>query len=147
MPKAPVWTTKTPPTRTGRGARRRRTEGSGIGLIQDIDSRPGAGPGQYPLGVYLRPEMPGYSEHKQDVRARLSRIEGQVRGIERMVDEDRYCIDILTQVNAVKAAIDKVALILLEDHVEHCVADAVKAGEGEEKVHELTDAIGRFLGG
>jgi CsoR family transcriptional regulator, copper-sensing transcriptional repressor len=52
--------------------------------------------------------MPGYSEHKQDVRARLGRIEGQVRGIERMVDEDRYCIDILTQVNAVKAAIAKV---------------------------------------
>jgi len=91
--------------------------------------------------------MPGYSEHKQDVRARLSRIEGQVRGIERMVDEDRYCIDILTQVNAVRAAIAKVALILLEDHVEHCVADAVKAGEREEKLHELTDAIGRFLGG
>lgn len=91
--------------------------------------------------------MPGYSDHKQDVRARLSRIEGQVRGIERMVDEDRYCIDILTQVNAVKAAIDKVALSLLEDHVEHCVTDAVRAGEGEEKLRELTTAIGRFLAG
>jgi CsoR family transcriptional regulator, copper-sensing transcriptional repressor len=91
--------------------------------------------------------MPGYSDHKLEVRARLSRIEGQVRGIERMVDEDRYCIDILTQVNAVKAAIDKVALSLLEDHVEHCVADAVRAGEGEEKRHELTAAIGRFLAG
>jgi CsoR family transcriptional regulator, copper-sensing transcriptional repressor len=91
--------------------------------------------------------MPGYSDHKLDVKARLSRIEGQVRGIERMVDEDRYCIDILTQVNAVKAAIDKVALSLLEDHVEHCVADAVRAGEGEEKLHELTTAIGRFLAG
>ena len=91
--------------------------------------------------------MPGYSDHKVDVRARLSRIEGQVRGIERMVDEDRYCIDILTQVNAVKAAIDKVALSLLEDHVEHCVADAVRAGEGEEKLQELTTAIGRFLAG
>ena len=91
--------------------------------------------------------MPGYSDHKLEVKARLSRIEGQVRGIERMVDEDRYCIDILTQVNAVKAAIDKVALSLLEDHVEHCVADAVRAGEGEEKLHELTTAIGRFLAG
>ena len=91
--------------------------------------------------------MPGYTHHKVDVQARLGRIEGQVRGIQRMVDEDRYCIDILTQVNAVKAAIDKVALSLLEDHIQHCVADAVKAGEGEEKLHELTDAIGRFIGG
>ena len=91
--------------------------------------------------------MPGYSDHKDDVKARLSRIEGQVRGIQRMVDEDRYCIDILTQVNAVKAAIDKVALSLLEDHVQHCVADAVKTGEGEEKLRELTTAVGRFLAG
>jgi DNA-binding FrmR family transcriptional regulator len=64
-----------------------------------------------------------------------------------MVDDDRYCIDILTQVNAAKAAIDQVALILLEDHVQHCVADAVKAGEGEEKLRELTTAVGRFLAG
>jgi DNA-binding FrmR family transcriptional regulator len=64
-----------------------------------------------------------------------------------MVDDDRYCIDILTQVNAAKAAIDQVALILLEDHVQHCVADAVKAGEGEEKLQELTTAVGRFLAG
>jgi DNA-binding FrmR family transcriptional regulator len=91
--------------------------------------------------------MPGYSDHKNDVRARLNRIEGQVRGIRGMVDDDRYCIDILTQVNAAKAAIDQVALILLEDHVQHCVADAVKAGEGEEKLRELTAAVGRFLAG
>jgi DNA-binding FrmR family transcriptional regulator len=91
--------------------------------------------------------MPGYSDHKDDVRARLNRIEGQVRGIHGMVDDDRYCIDILTQVNAAKAAIDQVALILLEDHVQHCVADAVKAGEGEEKLRELTTAVGRFLAG
>ncbi len=91
--------------------------------------------------------MPGYSDHKDDVQARLSRIEGQVRGIHRMVAEDRYCIDILTQVNAVKAAIDKVSLTLLEDHMQHCVADAVIAGEGEEKLHELTIAVGRFLAG
>ena len=91
--------------------------------------------------------MPGYTDHKDGIHARLLRLEGQVRGIQRMVDEDRYCIDILTQVNAVKAAIDKVALTLLEDHVQHCVADAVKAGEGEEKLHELTTAVGRFLKG
>jgi CsoR family transcriptional regulator, copper-sensing transcriptional repressor len=91
--------------------------------------------------------VPGYTDHKDDIQGRLSRIEGQVRGIQRMVDEDRYCIDILTQVNAVKAAIDKVAINLLEDHVKHCVADAVKAGEGEEKLQELTAAVGRFLKG
>jgi len=91
--------------------------------------------------------MPGYTDHKDAVRARLNRIEGQVRGIHGMVDDNRYCIDILTQVNAVKAAIDQVALILLEDHLQHCVADAVKAGEGEEKLHELTTAVGRFLSG
>jgi CsoR family transcriptional regulator, copper-sensing transcriptional repressor len=93
------------------------------------------------------PAVPGYTDHKDEIQVRLSRIEGQVRGIQRMVDEDRYCIDILTQVNAVKAAIDKVAINLLEDHVKHCVADAVKAGEGEEKLQELTTAVGRFLKG
>jgi len=91
--------------------------------------------------------MPGYSEDRRAVQARLSRIEGQVRGIRRMIDEDRYCIDVLTQVNAVKAALDKVALLLLDDHVEHCVADAVREGRGEEKLRELTAAIGRFLEG
>jgi CsoR family transcriptional regulator, copper-sensing transcriptional repressor len=91
--------------------------------------------------------MPGYAKDKAAVQTRLRRIEGQIRGVQRMVDEDRYCIDVLTQVSAVKAALDGVALVLLRDHVEHCVTDAVRAGggEGEEKVQELTDAIGRFL--
>jgi CsoR family transcriptional regulator, copper-sensing transcriptional repressor len=89
---------------------------------------------------------PGYSANKDDLRKRLNRIEGQVRGVQRMVDEDRYCIDVLTQVNAIKAALDKVALALLDDHVGHCVADAVREGQGEEKLTELTAAIGRFLG-
>jgi DNA-binding FrmR family transcriptional regulator len=95
--------------------------------------------------VYVMPY--GYAKDKADVQARLKRIEGQVRGVQRMVDEDRYCIDILTQVNSIKAALDKVALVLLKDHVDHCVADAVRAGEGEEKLEELTAAIGRFLSG
>ncbi|HUZ69254.1 MAG TPA: metal-sensitive transcriptional regulator [Candidatus Saccharimonadales bacterium] len=85
----------------------------------------------------------GYAQNKDDLRARLRRIEGQVGGIQRMVDEDRYCIDILTQVNAVKAARAKVALALLGDHVEHCVADAMRRGKGKEKVGKLTAAIGR----
>ena len=89
---------------------------------------------------------PGYSHHKVSLQARLARIEGQVRGIQRMVDEDRYCIDVLTQVAAVKAALDKVALALLDDHVSHCVVDAVRGGTGDQKVKELTAAIGRYLG-
>ncbi|HEY7927782.1 MAG: metal-sensitive transcriptional regulator [Candidatus Dormibacteria bacterium] len=91
--------------------------------------------------------VPGYINNKPRIQARLSRLEGQVRGIHRMVDEERYCIDILTQVNAVKAALDKVAVALLDDHVQHCVADAVRAGDGDDKVTELSAAIGRFLSG
>jgi DNA-binding FrmR family transcriptional regulator len=90
---------------------------------------------------------PGYTKDKQKLQARLSRIEGQVRGIEHMVEDDRYCIDVLTQVNAVKAALDGVALLLLEDHVGHCVAEAIRGGRGAEKVQELTTAIGRYLQG
>ncbi len=90
---------------------------------------------------------PGYINNKKRIQDRLNRLEGQVRGIHRMVDEERYCIDILTQVNAVKAALDRVAISLLDDHVRHCVADAVREGDGEEKVNELSTAIGRFLSG
>ena len=93
------------------------------------------------------PVVPGYINSKPQIQARLSRVEGQVRGIQRMVVEERYCIDILTQVNAVKAALDRVALALLDDHVQHCVADAVRAGDGDAKLGELSAAIGRFLSG
>lgn len=89
---------------------------------------------------------PGYTEDKAALQARLARIEGQVRGIQRMLDDDRYCIDVLTQLTAIKAAIDRVALALLDDHVGHCVVDAARRGAGEEKVKELTAAIGRYLG-
>jgi DNA-binding FrmR family transcriptional regulator len=87
----------------------------------------------------------GYTKDKEEVRRRLRRIGGQVRGIEKMIDEDRYCIDVLTQVSAVKAALESVALLLLEDHVDHCVTDAIRAGDGTDKVHELTAAIERFV--
>ena len=93
------------------------------------------------------PVVPGYINSKPQIEARLSRVEGQVRGIHRMVAQERYCIDILTQVNAVKAALDRVAIALLDDHVQHCVADAVRAGDGEAKLGELSAAIGRFLSG
>lgn len=87
----------------------------------------------------------GYTRDKEEVRRRLRRIAGQVRGLEKMIDDDRYCIDVLTQVSAVKAALESVALLLLEDHVDHCVADAIRAGDGTEKVQELTSAIERLV--
>ena len=86
----------------------------------------------------------GYSATKDQLRNRLKRIEGQVRGVERMVEEDRYCIDVLTQISAVQAALDKVALGLLDDHAAHCVLGAGD-GEREEKTEELMAAVGRLL--
>jgi CsoR family transcriptional regulator, copper-sensing transcriptional repressor len=91
--------------------------------------------------------MPGYKLHKAQVLARLRRIEGQVRGVQKMVDEDRYCIDVLTQVGAVKAALDAVALLLLQDHTKHCVVEAIQAGDGSEKVRELNEAVERLVKG
>jgi len=89
--------------------------------------------------------MPGYKSHKEQVQARLRRIEGQIRGVQKMVDEDRYCIDVLTQVSAAKAALDAVALELLQDHTEHCVAEAIRSGDGAAKIRELNDAVERLV--
>jgi CsoR family transcriptional regulator, copper-sensing transcriptional repressor len=86
----------------------------------------------------------GYSATKDDLRKRLARIEGQVRGIDRMVEEDRYCIDVLTQISAVQAALDKVALGLLDDHTAHCVMGADE-GSRDEMAEELMAAVGRLL--
>ena len=91
--------------------------------------------------------MPGYESNKKLVQDRLRRIEGQVRGLQKMVDEDRYCIDVLTQVSAAKAALDAVALMLLKDHTEHCVVEAIEAGDGSKKVRELNDAVERLVKG
>ncbi len=88
---------------------------------------------------------PGYMQDKEALRMRLRRIEGQVRGLQRMVEEDRYCIDVLTQVSAVKAALEGVALALVHDHVEHCLTDASHRGETAATARELTDAIGRLV--
>jgi DNA-binding FrmR family transcriptional regulator len=88
---------------------------------------------------------PGYSANKDKVLARLRRIEGQVRGLTKMVEEERYCIDVLTQVAAAKAALESVSVALLEDHMQHCVADAIKAGDGTEKVREVSAAIERLV--
>src|SRR3712207_9348507 len=85
----------------------------------------------------------GYSATKEQLLARLARIEGQVRGVEGMIDEDRYCIDVLTQISAVQAALDKVALGLLDEHARHCVVGA-QAGEEAEMTDELMAAVGRL---
>jgi CsoR family transcriptional regulator, copper-sensing transcriptional repressor len=90
------------------------------------------------------PGTRGYTASKDQLSRRLRRIEGQVRGIERMVDEERYCIDVLTQISAVQAALDKVALGLLDDHARHCVADAPVA-EQDDKTEELMAAVGRLM--
>ena len=91
--------------------------------------------------------MAGYLDRKESLARRLRRIEGQVGGLRRMVDEDRYCIDVLTQVSAVTRALEAVAVELLDDHLAHCVKDAVAAGgqEGEVKLAEASAAIARLL--
>ena len=91
--------------------------------------------------------MVAYDMQKTDIAKRLARIEGQVRGIARMVDDDRYCIEILDQVSAITKALQQVALGLLHDHLEHCVADAVQAGgpRAQEKIDEATAAIARLM--
>jgi CsoR family transcriptional regulator, copper-sensing transcriptional repressor len=87
---------------------------------------------------------PGYIDDKEELINRLRRIAGQVGGVERMVDEERYCIDILTQVGAIQAALDKVSLALLDDHARHCVLDAT--GENrEEMTDEMMGAVGRLI--
>ena len=86
----------------------------------------------------------GYTTDKDALNKRLRRIEGQVRGIQGMVDQDRYCIDIVTQITAVQAALDKVALDLLEDHTEHCVIGGAKDKQSE-RTEELMGAVRRLL--
>ena len=91
--------------------------------------------------------MNGYMDHKDDLLKRLSRAEGQVRGIARMVEDDKYCIDILTQVSAVTSALETVALSLLADHLSHCVAEATAEGGtvAAEKIREANEAIARLV--
>jgi DNA-binding FrmR family transcriptional regulator len=93
-----------------------------------------------------RPERPGYIDDKDQIQKRLRRISGQIGGLERMVDEERYCIDILTQISAVQAALDRVSLALLGDHARHCVVGPQSREDREELTGEMMDAVGRLLG-
>lgn len=86
---------------------------------------------------------PGYTASREQLLKRLARIEGQVRGVRRMIEEDRYCIDVLTQIQAGEAALHRVALGLLDDHVRHCVAGG--GADREQKLNELMDAVGRLV--
>jgi DNA-binding FrmR family transcriptional regulator len=94
-----------------------------------------------------QPQTYGYAANKETLVKRLHRIEGQVRGIERMVEDDRYCIDILTQISAVNTALESLAYKILDDHVNHCVAGALASGDpavAGEKSRELLEAVHRF---
>jgi DNA-binding FrmR family transcriptional regulator len=90
---------------------------------------------------------PGYIDQKEQLQKRLRKVEGQIRGIQRMVEDDRYCIDILEQVSAATKALQAVALSLLDDHLAHCVSDAVRTGgdEAAEKLNEASAAIARLV--
>jgi len=91
--------------------------------------------------------MPGYDTDKDDLLRRLRRVEGQVRGIAQMVEDDRYCIDVLTQITAATRAMQSVAVKMLDDHLRHCVADAVAAGgpDAERKLTEATTAVAQLI--
>jgi CsoR family transcriptional regulator, copper-sensing transcriptional repressor len=89
--------------------------------------------------------VPGYTMQKQQLQTRLRRIEGQVRGVARMIDEDKYCVDVVTQVAAIQAALDKVSLGLLDGHVRGCVREEIEAGGGDAKVDELLQVMDRVL--
>ena len=90
--------------------------------------------------------MPGYTLTKDDLLRRLRRIEGQTRGVTAMVEEDRYCIDVITQINAIQAALDKISLGLLDGHARHCLlGDGEGPAEPEAQVDELMGAVGRLM--
>jgi DNA-binding FrmR family transcriptional regulator len=99
------------------------------------------------MATRTEPTAHGYAPHKDQLLKRLARIEGQVRGIAKMIEDDRYCIDILTQLGAVDTALEAVALKVLEEHVQHCVAGALASGDealANEKTAELVEAVQRF---
>lgn len=88
--------------------------------------------------------MYAYAMRKKELQDRLRRIEGQIRGLHRMVEEDKYCMDIITQLNSATAALRAVGLGLLDEHVRHCVRESIEQGKGDEKVEELMSAVARF---
>ena len=98
------------------------------------------------MGEFLHdhPVTPRTKEEKEKVLNRLKRIEGQVRGIQSMVEEDRYCVDILVQTSAIQSALKNVGFAVTERHIKHCVTDAIQKGEGEETIDELMSVLKQF---
>ncbi|SFA84251.1 DNA-binding transcriptional regulator, FrmR family [Lentibacillus halodurans] len=98
------------------------------------------------MGEYLHdhPVTPRTDAEKQSVVNRLKRVEGQVRGIQKMVEEDRYCVDILVQISAINSALKKVGFSIAERHTKHCVSDAVQSGQGDEAIEELMEVMKQF---
>lgn len=94
--------------------------------------------------VYRGERMSSYSADKEKILSRLKRIEGQLRGIQRMVKEDKYCVDILVQISSVLGATQRVGFIILDDHIKGCIRNALINGDGEASVQELIDVIERF---
>ena len=88
--------------------------------------------------------MASYGSDKSKILARLRRIEGQTRGLQRMIEEEKYCVDILTQVASVQSALEQVSLLLMESHLRYCVTEAVQEGKGEEKVREMVDVLRHY---
>lgn len=90
-------------------------------------------------------QMTGYAEHREDLLLRLRKMEGQVRGLQRMIEQDRYCLDIVTQISALTAAAREVEVLVLEDHLRSCVRDAVEEGSGESAIREMTTVLRKTL--
>ncbi|MBY6274231.1 MAG: transcriptional regulator [Caldibacillus debilis] len=99
---------------------------------------------EYEDGKRKAKMVPRTGEEIENIVKRLKRIEGQVRGVQKMVEDNRYCIDILVQISAIQAALNKVGLNLLERHANHCVAKAIREGNGEESIRELMDVVKHF---
>ncbi|MBL4950669.1 metal-sensing transcriptional repressor [Neobacillus sp. OS1-32] len=94
--------------------------------------------------LHDHPSTPRSKDEKQAIINRLKRIEGQVRGIQKMVEDDRYCIDILVQISSIQSALKQVGFSITERHIKHCVSDAIKAGEGNETIEELMTVMKQF---
>lgn len=94
--------------------------------------------------LYEKPVVKRTEDEKKAIVNRLKRIEGQVRGIQKMIEEDRYCVDILVQISAIQAALKKVGLSISEHHMKHCVTHALETGEGEKAIDELIDVLKHF---
>lgn len=94
--------------------------------------------------LHDHPTTPRTKDEKQKIINRLKRIEGQVRGIQKMVEDDRYCMDILIQITAVQSALKNVGFLITERHINHCVSDAIKQGEGKEAIEELMNVLKQF---